>query len=643
MCGIIIMGDKFVFDSSMYDEVVEDHFTKKRWLYCQDSNNNNYDSGQVMLDTTTLANSGMFMDYKQAVLQIPVIVTLSSKDDVINWTSINAEYMAGLKNGHHQLIHKMSVDYNNTNILPAVDFTNAYVSYKLMNTMCENDLETVGPSIGFYPDDAKSWAYAQNRVTAFGHGSVNNNNFVSPIIPSLGWQTNQLRRGNSGFLKRQDATSVSIPGTTSALTTETLQGTSVNNVVKKNLRYQSLYIMAEIRLKDLHDYFAKIPLMKGSVYRFVFTTNQSSFQIQKSGTEDFGAQDLTRATSTKCGISFDPASLLLPSNGTNCMMIASCNGVNPVKSVIVGNPAGDIGDFDDIDLDIVPGYGAGSAAVSAGTILQTFEDAVAGVVPSAAVAPGSRIINCSVSIVKVSNSLQSYLNIPQFMDVVRLWVPGYDMDPAYHEQYLEKGTVQFNYTQIQNYNLMNLTSNSAFNKSITTGVRGLKKVIMIPFISGNINGAVTTPVIVNGVTLQPARGPFATYRSPFASEPATTSPLLNCFTGLNVRVGGQNQLPSDMLYAYEAFEQNLFGNEAISGNLVTGISSSLMNKERWKNNYQYYVLDCSRRLPEQNNLSMAVEVIGFVKSLVDIDVMVFLEFEQTIAFTILTGALAATK
>jgi hypothetical protein len=282
MCSIIIMSDQFVFDSSLHDEVVDPVFIKKKWLYCNDDNNGNYDGGLIRLNTTTLSNAGMWMDYKQGVLAVPIIVTLSTVGDVINWSSIKAEYMAALKNGNHHLIHTLQVSYNNTPILAPVDFTNIHASYKLMSTMCTNDLDTIAPTIGFSPDDSNSWGYvpAGAAPTPFGHGSVNNNNLPGSFIPSKGYLANQLARGNRGLIKRQESTCVSIPGTTSALTTETLQSTSMNQVVKKTATYQSMYIMAYIRLRDIHDFFQKIPILKGSTLLFEITTNQSVFQIQ---------------------------------------------------------------------------------------------------------------------------------------------------------------------------------------------------------------------------------------------------------------------------------------------------------------------------------------------------------------------------
>jgi hypothetical protein len=83
------------------------------------------------------------------------------------------------------------------------------------------------------------------------------------------------------------------------------------------------------------------------------------------------------------------------------------------------------------------------------------------------------------------------------------------------------------------------------------------------------------------------------------------------------------------------------GIDGISGNLKTGRSSGLMNRTRWQNNYQYDVFDCSRHTADVDNLARTVEVFGNVKALVDLDLFVYLEYEKTIVYDIITGAIVS--
>jgi hypothetical protein len=631
------MSDEFVYETSLEDEQDPTYFQNKKWLYVGDTNNGTY-GGQVLFDTTSLSNSGMYMDYSQAVLTIPTIVTLSSTGTAdFNWSAVASEYMAGLKNGSHQLIHKMSVAYNNTDIIAPVDFTNAYVSYKLMNTMCTNDLETIAPSMLFAPDDSRSWGYMPNGQTAFGHGSVNNSNFAQQTAPTFGWQQNQLLKGNSGLIKRQELMAQSLAGTNYGqvgkyLADETAVATSLNNYVEKKANYCAMYIIAQVRLKDIHDYFAKVPLLKGSVYRFTFFTNECYFEVNKSGSNDVGKSDGTLASATECSLSFNPSSLLMFNAGTNPLMITSCNGITKYPQLLTTSNA------DAVVVPAISAYGAGTQAVSCKALSTIVAEPTKGIFGTTGVSgAGDRLIQCSVSIVKVTNTVQAGLGTKAFGITCRLYVPGYVMNTAYDLAYISKGHKAVTYTDIQYYPVLQLGKGSAFTRAVSSGVKNLKRVILIPFIGQNVNGECVTAL--GNQTTKPG---FSTMRSPFSSEPATTSPLLgSCFNALNVRLGGQQLLTSDIQYGYEAFEQQLMGIDGISGNLKTGRSSGLMNRTRWQNNYQYYVFDCSRHTADVDNLARTVEVFGNVKALVDLDLFVYLEYEKTIVYDIITGAIVS--
>ena len=52
-------------------------FIDRQWLYVNDQNQGNY-SGQVVINTTSLSNSGSFVDWKEAVLVFPLVLQLQS-------------------------------------------------------------------------------------------------------------------------------------------------------------------------------------------------------------------------------------------------------------------------------------------------------------------------------------------------------------------------------------------------------------------------------------------------------------------------------------------------------------------------------------------------------------------------------------
>ena len=68
------MSDSVVLEQSLSDEssAVPD-FVEKQILYVNDSNNSNY-SSQIVIDTTSLSNSGSWLAWSESFLVIPVVL-----------------------------------------------------------------------------------------------------------------------------------------------------------------------------------------------------------------------------------------------------------------------------------------------------------------------------------------------------------------------------------------------------------------------------------------------------------------------------------------------------------------------------------------------------------------------------------------
>lgn len=581
------MADSVAYENTMSTSIDERSFVKKDWLYCSDNNSNgNYGSGQFQISTEAFAGSGKHMDYTQAYLSIPLIVTLSSATDgVTDYTAVASEFMVGLKNGSHNLIHSLNVDYNNTNIIQHCQFTNIYASYKMHSTFSADDLHLLGPTLGYSLDSANSWQY--NAVhTSGGNGSCNNNNLCPVFNPALGWATNQQQAGNEGFLNRQ--LMYNIPQNSPAiisLTADTNMTNSYQPRVVNATTYCAIYITATIRLKDISDFFDKIPITRNVNLKFTVNCNQPYFQVLKVGTAQH-ASSTTVGTAASPSISFLPSTLSLANGGSNPLMMASSVGsTDAVGSTGIKMPAG--------------------------------------------------TYNVSLSIVSVKNPLQASLGVANHTNTVRLYVPGYTFNPDKLSEYLTMGQKKFKYTDIQQYTITNLTSGNSFNQQISNGIANLKKVILVPFISASVNGAV--PAIAD--TTHIAVSSFSPIVSPFASEPATTSPFPGVvLTQLNLRLGSVNVLAENTNYGYEMFQNNLLGLNSINGGLTTGLSSGLINAKMWNQNYQYYVFDCSRRLPEEDYVSKALSIIGYNNSKLAIDLYCFIEIERECTIDLLTGA-----
>jgi len=117
-----------------------------------------------------LSNSGRYLDYSEATLQIPLVVSLQSAGDI---SGASHAYMCGLKSGFHQLIHSIQVDYQNKNVVQQQPFTNFFVSYKIHSEWSVDDLQKYGHLNGVWPGSPASM-FRDAAANARGNGISNN-------------------------------------------------------------------------------------------------------------------------------------------------------------------------------------------------------------------------------------------------------------------------------------------------------------------------------------------------------------------------------------------------------------------------------------------------------------------------------------
>jgi hypothetical protein len=175
-----------------------------------------------------------------------------------------------LKNGYYQLIDSIQVDHNNRNIIALQPFTNFFTNYKILSSMSADDLKKCGPSIGFNPDSAGSAAYA---AAANANGDGTSNNVVNPAEALT--YASQIDPYNAGLLKRFQMTGYQLNTKNTGIgANPEINTTALANQIGKNYqtdnggaaagRVWQWNILATIRLKDIADFFDKIPLVKGT-------------------------------------------------------------------------------------------------------------------------------------------------------------------------------------------------------------------------------------------------------------------------------------------------------------------------------------------------------------------------------------------
>lgn len=596
------MADNLLFEQSSEVQGTPEPFISRQVVQVLDQNGGNY-NGQIQIDTSSLSNSGKYASYGEAYLTIPIVtrLTLDSTSSGVandltyaraafNGANLAFPFGAGLKCGSHQLIHSLSVAYNNSDVVQLTPFNNFYVQYKLMTSMSWDDVRKVGPSIGFYPDTADTFGYTDGSTTSSlnGAGTRNNRNFpaasgANSITALTNFDSFLTSKSNSGFLERQKAGAATfgsgeiakyINGSDAKLAGKDLYQADANNS-------KVWFVLAKIRLKDLHSFFEQLPLVKGAFLSMRLNTNTASHNIQL-----VKGADVTGTTAANITYNCSSSSIY---GGTAPYMLASgdvSQGLDPLTQVAkiavntgVGFPANQTSNF-------------------------TFKTSVGS---DPALADGSH---------------------PAWGAQCRLFVPMYTMSPIKEEQYLTLNrTKRVVYQDIYSYQT-DVTSGQPFNQLLTNGIPNPTTVVCIPILASSSNNI--------GTGTGNSKNAVPAHQSPFSPQPGTTSPFA-LIKDFNIQVAGVNMFTQNEQYDFEQFINELSSQNAINGNLVNGLTSGLISEYDFQNGYRYYVCDVSRRLPSEDSVPKSISIQGKNSTNLNLSIFTFIVFERSITIDTATG------
>ena len=609
--------DSIVFEESINTEISSSEFVDKQWLYVNDNNNGSY-SSQVVLDTTPLANSGSYINWNEAFILMPLVLQIETLAGAI--TAAGAfDWVAALKSGYWNMLHSLTCDFNNGNIIQQVPFMNVFCSFKNITSWSKDDLTNWGAVCGFCPDSSRSWAY--NNVlpagavglplSGSGNGLSNNRNshFVT-ISATIGTNgapnvqtfslvntTTQATTSsadvrtawNEGLFCRQSYINYDdeLSAANGFSTQKGLLMSAANcqqvfrTYVVKAVSLRAFYIDAVIRLKDIADFFQKCPMLKGSTMRIYLNTNQTYFQVtQTNGT-------FTAATGA---IASQPIQLL-----TAPPVILGGGGTCPV-------------------LYASAGLGQGASTITPYAVLPL----------NAAV-----VVNVALSICRTQFSQMAVQNLATPFTSVRLYAPAYTLSPIAEQRYLSlTPTKRVVYNDIFQFSFPNQTANSPFNILVSNGIPNIRSVLVIPLLPAASNGD------AGGLRT-------ATILSPFASTPASPDPL--CIQNFQIQISGKNLFINQLQYEFETFVEQLVCSNQLNGSLTTSLSSGLVSKQDFQYLYRYYYGNCSRSLPSEEGVAKAIQIQGTIlnPANIGVDLMVFVEFEREITIDVRTGARVA--
>ena len=593
-------SDKLLYDlSSEVDNAPASPFISKTWLSVLDNNQGQYASSNVTIDTSQLSNSNKYCSYREAYLQVPLLITVSSNQ--VNGfapatAATAASYSVGLKSFFGSLIHTLSVNYNGTQIIQAMPFQSVLNSFKLCTSLSWQDVRSQGTSLGFWPDDPTAFTYHLSAAPDLdGVGVCNSKNLASASAASYGVATNfNSYNGfvaNEGFRKRQSAINWDADGGADASYSYFFTANNANTMYKSHVIrkinavtgttngvYQ-VAVSATIMLRHLSSLFNNLPLVKGAFITMQLQLNNSTTVVQKSA---FVAAVVGPPAVAQINAATTLVSVNSAVGGINPLMIASMQpgsggqafNATPTNAVTI------------------------TASVSIGSrCLEPTQLAIAGVTTGA-----------------IGNSIT--LNLPTYV-----------LSPVFEQAYLSNPIRSVPFSDFYFYQLTAQAPGATINALLSNGIANLQRITIFPVLSAS--SAASTQL--------PAGTPV--YSSPF--DPALTSgfgsPLLH-ISQFQIQVAGSNVLANAQRYTYEQWLHEIGSCGSVNGGLTDGVSSGLLSKEGWEM-APVYTCDLSRMLPAERSIPKSVVLQGINISAMTVDYMCFIEFAQEgLKIDVLSGA-----
>jgi hypothetical protein len=533
----------------------------------------NFDLGQIYNSAKHTNPSDMFI-----VIPISMVAAFSTGTALVNPLP-GSSALCSLKSNFLNLIHQADISVQGKTLESTQPYINVCKHFQLISEMSENDLKTLGHSVGFSPvlDNPRAARYNPVQAGANGHsgnGLCNNRPFssASEYQTASAAATTINNIANPAIqhkLSRYVDTSMSlvqngIYGLGNTLMTPTNLANEFRPYYETKSGYMIWYDFAVIKLNHLFESMDHIGLTQklDASLRLWLNTGTVNVTVANAGVPATMHYSITPANNTFS----NTCPLLVNYEPDNRIVPATCAAI--VAGVYVAKPP--VTNFATINLQ-------NSAA---------------------------------------SHPLQN----------CRLYYSQIQMEPEHALSYNNANKYKkVIYRTFVTNNYPATPAGGSFNQLINSGIVHPTGVLIVPFL-----GAVTG---TNG-----GLGDVQ-WKSPFDTCPCTTSPV--SLTNLQVAVGGQNVLQSTLQYGYEHFlEQVNLAEQLTSSDF--GISTGLINQNYWENSKWYYVnVERGNTADKLNGRNINVSFIN--NSNVPIEVMVFIFYSDEIAINVTNGLVTRHK
>ena len=295
------MTDNYQFAKSNLSEGVDSYspFTDKQWNYINDINSGVYQNSGLTLvqwDLSSIYNSSKFSDLSECYVTIPIVLSAGIATGAAPPVAIapiaGSFSLLSMKSNFVNLVHQGDLQVSGSSVEQTQPFLNVFQNFRMLSEMSQNDLKSLGTSLGFSqcvdtPSSTK-WNGAVSNLgiptacVSGGNGLCNN--FPFPVVGSLGsdsqqaFGTQNLNVVNKAIQERvgryydvSNNTTNNIIGTAGDPRSDNA-GNIMNTIQLRtefkpyyqvlNTNYMIWYDVAVIRLGDIFDSIKQLGMLK---------------------------------------------------------------------------------------------------------------------------------------------------------------------------------------------------------------------------------------------------------------------------------------------------------------------------------------------------------------------------------------------
>lgn len=252
----------------------------KKLLYINDNNNGSY-NGQITYNLQSLANTSNYLNFQEAYLEIPFVVSMKVNADL----NLDADFgftldknimkMVTIKDGFHQIIDNVQLSVGGRIIHQEHKFNNVHSYYKLLMTCSQDYINKNASNYGMYVDTIDRKEYGDSALNY-----VPAETFLNSNSSSVGKRNRELLHSQSlnyGYVSNgREIQAMNIDGAKS--TGCSFYERVGNRETTSTNTYYWVYFCT-IPLRDIADYFKNVPLTRSSDMSLVITYNSCNVEF----------------------------------------------------------------------------------------------------------------------------------------------------------------------------------------------------------------------------------------------------------------------------------------------------------------------------------------------------------------------------